>query len=112
MFLRSIKEKNHYDHTITRINKYRVKNDAPVIPESLLQIKEEPVLMPVYAPSFSSDRSTIFGTEMTSYMEGIRLMRVEVEVIKMITTGVIPKMREEQKSNLMTDLEELNEHRE
>ena len=68
--------------------------------------------MPVYAPRFSSGRTTEFGTEMTSYIEGIRLMRVEIEVIKMITTGVIPKMSEEERSKLMTDLEEINELRE
>ena len=49
---------------------------------------------------------------MTGYIEGIRLMCVEVEVIKIITTGVIPKISEEERSKLMIDLEEINEFRE
>ena len=36
-------------------------------------------------------------------------MCVEIEVIKMITNGVIPKMSKEERSKLITDLEDINE---
>ena len=39
-------------------------------------------------------------------------MFVEVEVIKMITTGVILKMSQEECNQLMTDLEKINLYRE
>ena len=40
--------------------------------------------MPRYAPRFDIDRTTEYGPKMTGYIEGIRLMCVEVEVIKVI----------------------------
>jgi hypothetical protein len=99
------RQRNQYYRVITRINNYLSQNDVPVIPDCLLQIEEAPVLKPAYSPSYSGDE------EMTIYLEGIRLMGVEVEVIKMIRTGVIPNMSEEKKSKLMTDLEEINDIR-
>ena len=79
------------------------------IPDSLLTIEKEPVLMPVYAPGFSCDSTTNFGSKMTSYIEGIRLMCVEIQVIKMITNEVIPKMSLEERTQLNEDLLEINE---
>ena len=45
-------------------------------------------------------------------MEQIRLMCVEVEMIRLITTGVIPNMSKKERSQLMTDLERINGYRE
>ena len=39
-------------------------------------------------------------------------MSVEVEVIKMITYGVIPKMSQEERNQLIKYLEKINEYRE
>ena len=48
--------------------------------------------MPVYKIEFPSDPTNEYAAKMTTYLDGIRLMSVEVEVIKMIAKGVIPKM--------------------
>lgn len=96
---------NQYDNIITRINNYRSQHDVPVIPESLLEIKEQPVLKPVYTVRFA------YCDDIDSYLDGIRLMGVEVQVINMIRTGVIPEMSEENKSKLMSDLDEINDTR-
>ena len=37
-------------------------------------------------------------------------MCVEVEVIKMITNGVIPKMSQEERNQLIKDLDNINEY--
>ena len=101
----SYKQRIDYYDVIPRINKYRLENDIPVIPDYLLTITEAPILTPVYAAGFSSDRTTEFGPKLTGYMEGMRLMSVEIGVIRMITEEKIPDMSEEEGSTLMTDLE-------
>ena len=86
----SYTQRRQYSGVITRINKYRLKNEVPFIPDYLLGIEEAPILTPVYAAGFSSDRTTEYGPKLTGYMEGVRLMSVEIGVIKMITDEKIP----------------------
>ena len=49
---------------------------------------------------------------MTTYIDGIRLISVEVQVIEWITKGKIPKMSFKERSQLIKDIEEINEARE
>ena len=88
----SYSELRAYNAAITRINLYRLSHYIVKIPVGLLTTEKPNVLLPVYATWFDSDPTNEYGRKMTSYIEQIRLMCVEVEVIKMITTGVITKM--------------------
>ena len=47
--------------------------------------------------------------KLKSYMKRIRLTSVEVEVIEVITNGAIPKMGQEEHTQLNKNLEEINE---
>ena len=62
----SYTQRIQYPAAIKRINKYRLRHDIVEIPDYLLTIENAPALMPVYAPGFSSDQTTEFGTETTS----------------------------------------------
>ena len=53
-----------------------------------------------------------YAANLKRYIEGIRLMSVEVEVIDMITNGMIPKMSLEEGTQISEDLLEINETRE
>ena len=67
--------------------------------------------MPAYKAAFSSDHTTAHGQKVTEFLEHMRLMKVEIVVMTMITDEIIPDMSEEERSQLMTDLEEINEYR-
>ena len=95
-----------------RINLYQLSHYILKIPVGLLTTKQPNVLLPVYATWFDSDSMNEYGRRMISCIEQIQLICVEVEVIKMITNGVIPKMSQEECSQLTTDLEKINLYRE
>ena len=107
----SYTQRIQYPAAIKRINKYRLKNEVPVIPEYLLGIDKPPILMPAYNAVFSSDNTTTHGQKVTEFLEHMRLMKVEIVVMTMITDGIIPDMSEEERGQLKTDLEEINEYR-
>ena len=107
----SHRQRIDYYGVITRINKYRLKNEVPLIPDLLIEIEEEPILTPAYKAAFSSDHTTAHGPKVIEYFEHMRLMKVEIVVMTMITDEIIPDMIEEERSQLMTDLEEINEYR-
>ena len=67
--------------------------------------------MPAYNAVFSSDNTTTHGQIVTEFYEHMRLMSVEMGVITMITNETIPDMSEEEQSQLLTDLEEINDYR-
>ena len=55
---------------------------------------------------------TEYASKLKIYIDAIRLMTVEVKVIEMITSRIIPKMSFEERNQLDQDLLEINEERE
>ena len=69
-------------------------------------------LVPIFQISRPSTSPRMeYAAKLKSFLEGIRLMSVDVEVIEIMTNEVIPTMSLEEHARLNQDLYEINELR-
>ena len=107
----STEQSIQFDRSLKKINKYRRGESIPEIPHGLRYVKFK-VLVPVCGPyRVSVVDITGYDTDLAKYAESLRIMSLELDVINMITTGVIPKMTFDERSQLEQDLLTINAER-
>ena len=94
-----------YSNSLSKINRYRVSEGIPPLPENLLSVKQR-MLKPCCFKDLNEH-----DDDFDAYREGMRIMYVELDVINMIHTGNIPSMNSVQRDRLDTDLKKINEIR-
>ena len=100
-----------YERSLKNINKYRRGEGIPEIPSGLRLVKFKVLVPACTVSSIGVIDITRYDNDLAKYTESVRILSVELEVINMITTGVIPKMSPDERSQLERDIRTINAER-
>ena len=89
-------KRREYNYHINKINCIRIQNKVTCIPPHLWKVKYR-ALIPVIQDNLHPDTNQMenYYNRLKAYKERLRLKTLEIEVTKMITSGMIPKMSED-----------------